>query len=148
MRFWNTVFFRPILRSLTFCLSHAQDNHFSSNLICHSDTEVSNQHIPTICIVWNAPNTEIWTSKARPFYLIHQKSPIAPTAIYHRNFFRAKASWYLGAGLVRRNSRNMTVNISVNAWIPSFLKLQFNPTFRPHITSTTSIFSQFNTQHW
>jgi hypothetical protein len=78
----------------------------------------------------------------------HQKNSIAPTALFHQNFFRAKASWYLRAGLVRRNLRNMTVSISVNAWIPSFLKPQFNPTFRPHITSNTSNFSQFNTQHW
>ena len=39
-------FFAQFLSSLIFCLPNAQDNHFSSYQIHHSDTKLSNEHLP------------------------------------------------------------------------------------------------------
>ncbi len=52
--------FRPILRSLTFFrLPNAQNNHFFSNLIYHNDAKLSDEQLPTVFIVKNAPQMEI-----------------------------------------------------------------------------------------
>jgi hypothetical protein len=53
------VLVRPILRSLIFCLLYAKDSHFSSNLIHQIDAKLSDDQLPTIFIVKNAPQTEI-----------------------------------------------------------------------------------------